>query len=337
MPGEYVASFKPLKEGTYYFEFIASDDATAENGNNGPVNKEFALTAKHSIYVSKNENVKNWTAYTHMQALEEELLAIQCSGNNCNLDRKTKSAIDKSLAFFVNSPKKGSVYTYFYGYPNNINGNKLITSDKSEVYFFDALTSIANYLTDIVGSPLISVNVKDDLIYHLKEAAFKVADYALKEATMPGVCQQSNCGELEKNALEELGKGLRGYEDDLFVNSINHYTNAYKFALSMMGVDFKKVVASATANIPTEYTIAQNYPNPFNPSTQIKFGLPENNHVKLEVFDLLGNLVTTLADETMDAGYHVVNWNASNYTSGVYFYRITSGTFIKTMKLMLLK
>jgi hypothetical protein len=273
-----------------------------------------------------------------MVALEDGLLSIQCKqGQTCNLDRKTKSAIDKSLAFFDENAKNGSIYSYFYGYPNNINGNKLITTDKSEVYFFDDITSIANYLTDIVGDPSILINVKEELIYHIKEAAFKIADYAIKEATEEGACQVSNCDELEKNALEELGKGLRGYEDNLFVNSVNHYTNAYKFALSMMDIDFKKVVTSSGTNMPDHYSIDQNYPNPFNPSTQIRFALPENNHVKLQVFEILGNLVTTLIDENMGAGFHIINWNASGYSSGVYFYRITSGTFVKTMKLMLLK
>jgi flagellar hook assembly protein FlgD len=142
---------------------------------------------------------------------------------------------------------------------------------------------------------------------------------------------------LEKNALQELGKGLRGYEDDLFVNSINHYTNAWKFAQNMMGNKLRKETASIETNIPDKYGIEQNYPNPFNPSTQIQFQLPENNSVKLQIFDILGNLVTTLVDEQMEAGYHSVNWSASNLASGIYFYRMSSGTFIKTMKLMLLK
>ena len=107
--------------------------------------------------------------------------------------------LNKSLAFFEDG-RKGSIYSYFYGYPANINGNTLTTSDKSEVYFFDAITSIANYLTDIVDNPLIPVNIKEELIYHIKEAAFKIADYAIKEATEEGACQESNCEELEKKS-----------------------------------------------------------------------------------------------------------------------------------------
>jgi len=90
-------------------------------------------------------------------------------------------------------------------------------------------------------------------------------------------------------------------------------------------------------DIPTEYMVEQNYPNPFNPSTEIRYQIPENGHVKLEIFDILGNLVTTLVDQELNAGYHSYNWNASGLSSGVYLYRITSGKFVATKKLMLMK
>jgi hypothetical protein len=89
--------------------------------------------------------------------------------------------------------------------------------------------------------------------------------------------------------------------------------------------------------IPTEYGLDQNYPNPFNPSTEIRYQLPENNHVKLQVYDILGNVVETLLDNEIEAGYHSIQWNAGRFASGVYFYRIVSGSFVSTKKLMLMK
>ena len=65
--------------------------------------------------------------------------------------------------------------------------------------------------------------------------------------------------------------------------------------------------------------------------------LPENNHVTIQIYDILGNLVTTLVNEEMEAGYHSVIWNASGYASGVYMYRFSSGSFITTKKLLLMK
>ena len=105
-----------------------------------------------------------------------------------------------------------------------------------------------------------------------------------------------------------------------------------------MGAKLKKVGGeNTTLNIPKEYGMDQNYPNPFNPSTEIRYRLPENNHVKLQVYDILGNVVETLIDTEVEAGYHSIQWNASRFASGVYFYRIVSGSFVSAKKLILLK
>jgi hypothetical protein len=89
--------------------------------------------------------------------------------------------------------------------------------------------------------------------------------------------------------------------------------------------------------IPDEISLEQNFPNPFNPSTTINYQLSEKNHVSLKVYDILGNLVTTLVDQEMEAGYYNVNWNASQLASGIYIYRIISGTYVSTKKMILMK
>ncbi|HKB86828.1 MAG TPA: T9SS type A sorting domain-containing protein, partial [Ignavibacteriaceae bacterium] len=89
--------------------------------------------------------------------------------------------------------------------------------------------------------------------------------------------------------------------------------------------------------LPTKYELEQNYPNPFNPTTTIKYQLPEKNHVSLRIYDILGDLVKTLVDEEQAPGYYSVSWNAGGLASGVYFYRVISGSFVSTKKLMLLK
>ncbi|MBD3232411.1 MAG: T9SS type A sorting domain-containing protein [candidate division Zixibacteria bacterium] len=80
-----------------------------------------------------------------------------------------------------------------------------------------------------------------------------------------------------------------------------------------------------------------NSPNPFNNITSIEFGLAEASYTKLEIFNLLGRKITTLVDNYLNAGRHVVNWHASRYSSGMYFYRLTSGDYIKYQKMILLK
>ena len=81
----------------------------------------------------------------------------------------------------------------------------------------------------------------------------------------------------------------------------------------------------------------QNYPNPFNPSTLISFTLPEQGDVELKIFDVLGNEVATLVNESKPAGSYEVEWNASNLPSGVYIYQLVAGTNIQMKKMLLLK
>ncbi|MGD8781991.1 MAG: T9SS type A sorting domain-containing protein [Ignavibacteria bacterium] len=85
------------------------------------------------------------------------------------------------------------------------------------------------------------------------------------------------------------------------------------------------------------YSLNQNYPNPFNPTTTIEFALPQNSDVKLVVYDILGRAVANLIDDNLAAGYHRINFNASNLATGVYFYRIKAGDFVSVKKLLLLK
>ncbi len=88
---------------------------------------------------------------------------------------------------------------------------------------------------------------------------------------------------------------------------------------------------------PSVYTLYQNYPNPFNPTTKIEYQLPELSKVKLTIYDVLGREVTTLVNEEKPAGTYEVDFDGTNLPSGVYFYRIESGSFSDTKKFILLK
>ena len=99
-------------------------------------------------------------------------------------------------------------------------------------------------------------------------------------------------------------------------------------------------VAVITPNgniLPNEFNITQNYPNPFNPITTINFDIPLRNHVKLTVYDVLGKEVFVLVNQEMDAGSYKVSWDASTFSSGVYFYKIETNSFSETKKMTLIK
>ncbi len=89
--------------------------------------------------------------------------------------------------------------------------------------------------------------------------------------------------------------------------------------------------------VPVSYGLDQNYPNPFNPSTTIRFAIPEQTGVRLEIFNILGEKITTLVNRELQAGYHEVNFNASALSSGIYFYRIDAGKFSDIKKMIMLK
>jgi len=88
---------------------------------------------------------------------------------------------------------------------------------------------------------------------------------------------------------------------------------------------------------PSRFSLSQNYPNPFNPATTITYSLPKSTFVELRVFNLLGQEVATLVHKVMSAGAHLVVWNALNAPSGVYFYKITAGSYSKIGKMILLR
>ena len=99
--------------------------------------------------------------------------------------------------------------------------------------------------------------------------------------------------------------------------------------------NFNKVNFTGS-EIPTTYDLAQNFPNPFNPSTTIRYQLPQDGMVTLKIYDILGSEVATLVNEEKIAGMYEVNFNASSLASGVYIYKIQTGEFTATKKLMLL-
>ena len=144
--------------------------------------------------------------------------------------------------------------------------------------------------------------------------------------------------------IDSVGANVENYVDDngLVPNNTYFYrVYAYKFGANspysntifVYLTDIKKI----STNIPEEYNLFQNYPNPFNPSTNIKFDIPKPSQVKIIIYDNLGKVIEELVERKLSAGSYEVNWNGSNYPSGIYFYRLITEKYVNTKKMLIIK
>jgi len=123
-----------------------------------------------------------------------------------------------------------------------------------------------------------------------------------------------------------------------FSNGTLSPSNSYVLNTKKMKVkDVITGIESQSGYIPTNYSLSQNYPNPFNPTTSIHFSMPNDGNVSLKVYDVLGNEVMVCYNGFIKAGVYNVEFNGSSLTSGIYFYKLTAGSFNETRKMMLIK
>ncbi len=117
-------------------------------------------------------------------------------------------------------------------------------------------------------------------------------------------------------------------------------TGSYTYRLKQVDLDGSSKYSNEVdvqVSVPAEFALEQNYPNPFNPATIIKYSIPQDQQVKLNVYNLLGQNVITLVNGLQKAGQHEVNFNAANLASGVYFYKLEAGTRSSIKKMLLMK
>ena len=114
-------------------------------------------------------------------------------------------------------------------------------------------------------------------------------------------------------------------------NGLSFWSDNFEIQLEPIGV------ADDITGLPSEYALSEAYPNPFNPITTIKYALPKTEDVSLIIYNLIGQEIIRIVGGVQQAGYHKVTWNASNVSSGIYFYRLAAGDFVSTKKMVLLK
>jgi hypothetical protein len=137
-----------------------------------------------------------------------------------------------------------------------------------------------------------------------------------------------------RNGVNGLGWYNRG--DPNYASSYTP-TNYNLVMTAEIAVPVVTAVNQLSNAVPTTYSLMQNYPNPFNPTTNIEYSIPVKGLVKLQIFDILGRSITTLVNATQNAGVYHATWDGKTAASGVYFYKLESGSFSKTERMLLLK
>jgi hypothetical protein len=137
-----------------------------------------------------------------------------------------------------------------------------------------------------------------------------------------------------------LGEGLPILPvGDIKIHPIENFLAAGTYGRSMYKIDLNLLtnINDEQILVIKEFSLLQNYPNPFNPTTTISWQSSIGSLQTLKIYDVLGNLITTLVDEYMPAGKHEINFDASSLSSGVYLYKLSSGKYSETKKMLVLK
>lgn len=158
-----------------------------------------------------------------------------------------------------------------------------------------------------------------------------------------GIYTSSNTGQ----SWQVLTNGLYGHSVSgsgysyAYISSIVIDNNDYMYLTTYEDGLYKSgsstFVNSGLNVLPGEFYLKQNYPNPFNPTTKIKFDLPKNSFVKINVFDITGRILSEIVNQNLSAGSYEADFNGANLSSGIYYYRIDAGDFTATKKMILVK
>ncbi|HEX2983718.1 MAG TPA: kelch repeat-containing protein, partial [Ignavibacteriales bacterium] len=271
-----------------------------------------------------------------------------------------------------NSWKEGTPYPkgalFAYG---GICGSKIVLPGKSPLYDFYLDSASATYIGEINPNDPYTISWKKGKDYP-SQAYYGISAGAWQGRQRKFVCLIGGCYasnsisndvwiyDVEKDnwyaAPNQLVPTTNSSNlvfvvrnDSLFMAALGGYNNSEGFLDKNewlyigrpSDLDSSDIGTAEEPNspVPVLYSLSQNYPNPFNPSTTIKYSIAEAGKVELKIYNMLGQEITTLVNEMKNAGQYEVKFNAAgiNLSSGVYIYRIKSGSFVQTKKLMLIK
>jgi len=207
--------------------------------------------------------------------------------------------------------------------------------------FFD--NTDATVVTTLEGSsdiPLpvelnsFTASVRDNLVDLKWQTKTEVNNYGFNVERRINEGEWDSIGFVEGHGNSNSPKEYSYSDEDIFAGG-----SKFQYRLKQVDNDgqFEYSDIVEVEVVPNQYELSQNYPNPFNPGTTIRFSLPKQTELKLNLYNMLGELVETIAEGNYEVGNYKVTFNASSLPSGVYIYRIESSDFVQTKKMMLLK
>lgn len=245
--------------------------------------------------------------------------------------------VDENTLTFIDLPVGEQLMT-----PETIN-NHLVTNPfvlkNSSAFSFDIVSEVVNSNTE-AGSVLNEkgfVKFTVELIDVVTGQIYEVQSKVVKtNSSRSGVMVTSYTVDCEGVGEKEFQLRIKFTTTELAEYALIEKISNASDNLQKSGSEKLKISFTKKA-IVSDYSLSQNYPNPFNPVTVISYALPKAGHVSISVYDALGREVAQLIHGEQNAGRHTVNFDASKLSSGIYLYKMTSGTFSETRKMILMK
>lgn len=219
--------------------------------------------------------------------------------------------------------------------------------------------STADVIVTITGPDTVVINQTKQFSLTVSKASKNGAglDIAAKTGTLSPVSSNIHLssGELTQNSNIPMTSGTVTVQfnytapstagtDTLFATGLATNSDGTTSSDDWNWAPNKRIIVKSSigiipisSNVPSNYSLSQNYPNPFNPATSINFEIPKSSLVKIKVMDITGRVLDVLVNENLSTGIYKVNWDASKYSSGVYFYSLESKDFSETKKMLMIK
>jgi Zinc carboxypeptidase/Secretion system C-terminal sorting domain len=242
--------------------------------------------------------------------------------------------VTNGYAWYLVSGGRQDFMTYFKGGREvtlEISATKLMPQAQLPTYWGYNFRSFLYYIKETLNG------IKGTVTDSLTNAPLKAKIYVAGQNDTTWIYSDTICGDYHRminagtysltftapNYYPKTVTGITAINDSAVV-----YNVKLRSRLTSVGNEVTDV---------TSFNLYQNYPNPFNPVTNIKFDLKENSFVTLKIYDAAGKEIQTLVNSRLNAGQHSFNWNAENFSSGVYFYKISAGSFSDIKKMLYIK